>query len=412
MSRRQGSPSAWSNLLGNVSSQLFSGLATLLLAIRLPTAEFGAFMALYGVTIAAAALSDFGSTQYQVRELARKRDLSTYMSWLRARVVWASCATAVMGVVVSATGGFGLSLSVSLLLGAQLLTYTIAVALMGAVSAIRGSASAMWALALGNAFFLGLCTVSAGSDGLTLAAAGATGSWLVTSCACWMLLRPVVFRVPTARLAGSWQGSGAFGLAALSSVTLYLDLPLVAAIAGLEEAAHLGAISRWTMPIALLANASAAHLFPLMSRAPTNLDARRMRAEVRPMLGLGLIAAALLFLMAGTVVGILLGPDYQAAVPTLRLLTLAAVIGIEVPILAAYLQARDLQVSTAKVLLVGSVLRLAVAAALATRLGADAAAIAALLSALWAALALRHLAKGSESSTRIGPPSFPGDGRP
>ena len=379
--------------------QAITGLALLLTARRVAIDEFGAFAALYAASIAVSTFLDFGSSQLWTRDLSRRTDLGHFHSWLTRRtLIQAPVAVVFAMVALLVLNGGPLPTTATLALSAQALTLTLSSGSLASVRAMISPARAAWLLAAGNLLLLGCVVFSPDSSLLTMAAIGASGSWLASAgFGLWATRRKTGDGREVWRQ-NPWTGSSGFGIFGLAVTVQMFDVVIVGLISGSAEAGRIAAVARWVQPILLFAYAFGASAYPALAAAPSNRSAYMMLRPARSMFALVAVASVGVFAAAPWLVETLLGSDYKSSVVPLRLLALWSLPSALNQPCVAFLQARGQERFLATATFVVTALTLVAVALLARPVGAMAIPYASLAgsTALFLALAKRvHTARSS-----------------
>jgi O-antigen/teichoic acid export membrane protein len=339
-----------------VFAQATSAIALLILARRTEPEAFGWYIGLYAASLSVGALLDFGSSQYRTRELAKGHERANFRWWLRRRSVMQVPVVVVFGLGTVALIGDRLPVLCTVGLVAQALTYNASQGSLSAVRATRSPVMAEWFVGIGNLVLLVVCLVGPSSVLLTAAGLGAAGSWLLTAVIGLVVTRDLVRgEIPRAGQRNPWTGSTSFGVLSLAMLIHGFEIGAIAWTSGADEAALIGAVSKWGQPIGLLAAAYASYMFPAFARAPTDRAAFHLLRPLRVIVGLATLLALALMVISPWLVDTLLGKQYAGAENILRLLLLAAIPGLVGQPLTSFLQARGAERFVAQLFVVVSV---------------------------------------------------------
>ena len=362
------------------AAQGCTALAFAVLTHRTSLGEFGAFVGVHGAAMAIGALADFGASGLRLREIASAGKHTDLVPWLLIRALWHGLiAAALIAVALPLTRSL-LSPVTVVLLCAQVVTMNLATGAGADVRAVKSPLMAEGFILIGNMLIIATALAAPDSSVLALTAAAAAGSWVITAVLALAVLprESRRFMTPNRRL-NPWRGSLNFGLGSLAVAIGGFAVPVVAIAAGSAEAAQLGAISRWSQPIALLAAGTTAFLTPRFAAASSDTEAVNMLRSIRLHLAAGAVAALGLFLMAPFLVHELLADQYEKSVVLVRLYAIAALPVLLGQPLIALLNARGHDRFVGRLFLAASVAGLLATAAFALVVGAAAAPIAAMI---------------------------------
>lgn len=334
-------------LVATIAAQAFTVLAVIVAARNTAPELLGPVVGFVGLVSLAASVADFGINSLTVRTLvADPSDLGAFATTLSVKVVvalalglaWvAACVVALLlgslpDVVIATT-------PLGVYLGAWVVSSTLAVPFrsaerFGPVAAglaleravLLGVTVALMAVAKVGAVGFGLAYMA---DGL----AALAFFWVLSDHRHLILARP---RLST--FLETWRGSVMFGLSSVASQIQKADVLVVAAASGALASGIYAVPARVTTPISMLVGSFTSAMFPMVASGTAS---SRRHAFVGSIGTFGAIAAgvAVLWVFAGDVVALLLGPAYLAAVPVLRIVLIATVIAAANQPMAVYLQA-------------------------------------------------------------------------
>ncbi|MDN4490648.1 polysaccharide biosynthesis C-terminal domain-containing protein [Demequina sp. SYSU T00068] len=370
-----------------------------LLAARGGTpAEFGAAAAAAALGTAAAGYIDFGSNALWVRESARGKLRPTTIASLvlSKNIVAATLAIAWIAATltlfadtplwVAGTSAFALVWS-----------QTWQVPLRGAALIGRVSIAVIADRAVALAVLGGLLA-SGRSVAVAFGAALLIGP-LVSGFVCfWLTPRTIRPNLAHYRFTVPWRGSAAYGLSSAAVGSQSLDMTILSAVSSTVATGSYAAVSRWTQPLGMLANAFASVSVPHVAAAPSWKSAIEHARKSLWLLGLGIAGSIALAFGAPILVEFLLGPEYGPSAAVLRVLALAMVPAIVNQPMATFLQARGRDRSVSVVVVCGVALHLALVALLGSNFGALGAAVAFLAMQSAILVALGFLMKRGASS--------------
>lgn len=174
-----------------------------------------------------------------------------------------------------------------------------------------------------------------------------------------------------------WASAGHFGLANMALSAKSLDTPLMASFGGPAAAGIYGAVSRWTQPMGLLANAFSSASAPYMARASSAAAAWNHVKRTLWLPAVAILACVVVAALAGPIVDLLIGRQYRESGLVLQILAIGTIPAIINQPLFMLAQARRLD-KPVSVLVVATVLaQLGFVALLSVPLGAVGAALAA-----------------------------------
>jgi O-antigen/teichoic acid export membrane protein len=323
--------------------QLATGLSLILVARAAGPKLFGQFAVTYALSAALAGLIDFGSSQLATRRLASGEFDFSFSRWLVRRTLLQLPAAVVAIALSVAVVGRDLPTAAGFALGAQALTTAVALGLLGAVRGLASPIRAAYFITSGNVagLFGTSMAVVFDQDVMTLGAIALTCSWLVTALLAWLSVRQPLRA--TRHLPGPtnpWEGSSGFGLAGIALTLSGLDVLAIRGVAGSLPAGQVAAVGRWTQPIGLVASSFSQYLFPRMAAAESDHEAGRILRTATPVAWIGLLAAGVTAALAGPLVRVLLGEEFQESTQILRWMAIAVLPSLANQLIFGFLQAR------------------------------------------------------------------------
>lgn len=342
-----------SNVVATGIGQAAIGLTLVVLANRISLTEFGAFVTLYAIAVGLAILLDFGSNQRMTRDVAVDPACESFARWLGRRTLLQAPIAAIFTVLATLYFADRLGALTAFLLSSQTILIGVSEGLVAIVRGAVNPALAAWFIALGNLVVFGTAILATPALLPQVAAAGFVASWILTSLAASAAILLFVPRsVPVKAPRNPWHGSGGFGLAQASWALQILYVPVIGLALGPAAGGLVGAVARWLQPVVLLPTAYAAQVFPSLSAAHSWSEAERRMWQFPRVVFLAAALAGTVFVLAPTVVELLLGPEYRQAAGILRWYAIAALpVIVAIPI-ATLIQARRGETYVAKVALV------------------------------------------------------------
>jgi len=339
-------------------------------ARRSSAREFGVFVIVYSLSLFVGGVLDFGSSQLATRELSKdRRSVIGSRSWLLRRTAFQAFPALIFAGGVGALFEgiprmtfFGVAL--------QAWAFTFTTGILAQVRARRGAHIALWLVACGNVAALVFLLPTSGSHIWQAVAIAVPSSWLIAAGGATVLLLHDGKRGGAQTIRNPWAGSMSLGVHAITIQVFGLNIVAVGWLAGADEAARLGAVSRWTQPIAVLASASAQAGFPAFASAPDGRSAVRRLADTTDALWFGAAIALGLILAGPLAIELLIGDAFSSSASLLRLLTLSAIPVLISQPLAGLLQARHDDRFVARSAMIATASGMAAVVALTAPLGA------------------------------------------
>ena len=322
----------------------FASVALYWVAARyVDPAEFGLFLASYGVAVLIVVSSDLGLSGLSVRELARDSlQAETYRSafWAKSAIAFGSVALWSVGVLLIPDARARLPVEIlAVYILAGMMTSSLLVPLRASQKMhLVGVATVIekaFALLIGYA---GFRLWGAKPEVLPLAmAGGAIGALGAT-----IIMLPAPFRKlgspSRVRMVTVLRQSVHFALANVASQLQRLDVTVVLLVAGTQVAGVFGVPARISAAMGSLPNSLS------WAMLPAAVESAVPEARRQAVVGVGalVLAFVLLFafgiLFADSLVPILLGPKYSAAIPVMRIYLLGMILTVINQPRAAWLQ--------------------------------------------------------------------------
>lgn len=341
---------------------------------------FGLLVAAISMGAAAAGFLDFGTNSYWARELATRRmevgELGQRMAAKLAvagvlSILWVLaflCLFPTKYLWVAAAVGFSTVLNQSSQVGLRGIArgdlVSVSILCDRVVALAIFSALSLFGISVLHSLWLSL---TAGS--LAAAACG----WILTPRAA----RP---RLQLRTSTNPWASARHYGLANVAVSSQSLDMPILTAMAGPAAAGIYGAVSRWTQPMSLLANAFSTAAAPHMARAGSGAEAWQQVKRSVWMLAVAIGICCGMVAAAPFLVDVLMGDQFEQSIVVLQVLAIGMIPAIVNQPLFVFLQARGMDKPVS--VMVGStvLLQLLSVAVLSSSMGAFGAVIASALA--------------------------------
>jgi O-antigen/teichoic acid export membrane protein len=360
-------------------AQVAMAVIYLLAARESGPSEFGLVVAAIAVGSTAVGFVDFGTNSHWAREIARgnmePRELGHRVTTKVFVALLLSLGWSVSMAVLFPHSGLWIAGPV---LMAQLLNQTSQVSLRGTA---RGELVALTILidrAVAIVTFFGVCFLGGkATDGLWIAiVAGSLSAAVAGHIATERARRPIA-ALPL--IINPWRGAGYFGITQLANSAQSLDLPLLTFVGGPLAGGLLGAVSRWTQPMGLLASAFSSAAAPFVAGTEDILGAWEHLRKGIWMPACAIVLSLSIFAFAPLIVPLLLGNAYQGSVNVLRVLALVSIPSIISQPAMVALQSLGMDRYVARVMTSAIVLQLALVVILGAAYGALGAAFASLI---------------------------------
>lgn len=308
--------------VGLGASQAASLLVFVLAARSSDPAEYGRIMAVMTTVIVVTGTMVWGSNLSRTRLLAAGRcDYSSFLRFSVTRNLVFGLAGLMCALVVMALGG---DVLLSISLGCLFLTANAPQSVGCWFMAQRDYRWIALTQIISRVCLVCLAVGLAVTGHLTAAAVPAmlAGTYALESL---ILVSALPRERFTMRWENPWRGAGAIGTASAVWGLQQLDSPLVALVAGPTQAGYYTSVQRWTNPLGLLATGFSNAALPHLAGARRRDDVKAvLRASLLmiPVIGAG---ALVIIALAPTLVPLLLGSQYAAAVGVLQVLALGAI---------------------------------------------------------------------------------------
>ena len=363
-----------------------TGLSQVAMAVIYLFAARGSGPSEFGLTVAAIALGstavgfvDFGTNSHWAREIARgnmePRELGHRATM---KVLVALLLSLAWSVAMAALFPNSVLWIAGPVLMAQLLNQTSQVSLRGGA---RGELVALTILtdrAVAIVTFFGVVLLGGkATDGLWIAiVAGSLTAAVAGHIATERVRRPIA-ALPL--IINPWRGAGYFGITQLANSAQSLDLPLLTFVGGPLAGGLLGAVSKWTQPMGLLAAAFSSAAAPFVAGTEDFLEAWEHLRKGIWMPVCAILLSLAIFAFAPVIVPLLLGKAYEGSVDVLRVLSLMSIPSIISQPAMVALQSLGMERYVAGVMTSAIVLQLALVVILGATHGALGAAFASLI---------------------------------
>ena len=349
-------------LISSGASQGFIAVLYLLAARHVGPSAFGSALALIGVGNFISIMVDFGQNSFLLRELAASRITSQQvLQQVYAKNIVVACAAALFGLIVYIN-------SSNIMLAGTLMIYVLLLSLeMTAQSILRWTGGAA-------KFSLSIFFDKAASLIVylfVLAAHYTSPNWIPLALTVGSLvglvmavyLHPGSFRIKTQpfsvnQTVGYLVSARSFGFYGFAIALQGLDILALRVVAGPEATGEYAVVSRWIMPLILLASAYSQASYPHFAATKTHASAKALLKSGQKLWVASLFIIGGVILSAPLLVRSLLGPEYSNSIIVLRVLSMAMVFAILNQPLAVLLQARGKQNQVALSVGTGIVLQL------------------------------------------------------
>lgn len=309
--------------------QIAIGLLYILAARHSPMGEYGITISAIALGLALVGPVDFGTSGLWVREVSSGRlttgELAHLATWRTAYVAVGAILWGAAAILIAPGYPYWIA-------GIVALTQSLSLVVQTAMRARGRAEMAGVAILLDRSATVTIfsCVWLLGFSVLTaLVTAVVLGPAIGAFVANRQLLRNQRVRVTLGHPANPWKGSGHFGLAAVSaSLQSSGDIPVIALFGGPVAAAAYGAVSRWTQPLALLAQAYASAAAPYVAHAPSTRAAVGDLRSAAWLLVMAVMACLVMIAVAPYLVPLILGVEYVESGSVLRLLAAGTVLYI------------------------------------------------------------------------------------
>lgn len=356
-----------------IALALGTGVAQVLVAViyiltaraMLPT-DFGVIATAMALGAVGAAVLDFGSNSYWIRELASGRMTRDQLNPKVATRFLLACIAATLVIVVASVTDARFAATGTLLLSTTFVTVFLVPLRAARRAELVGTLTVMnRAVSIMAFFLLRWLGVDAGQAlwiSIALGDLALTG-YLGISDRSELRLGP-------RKLSNPWAGAKWYSLSTLSVSAQQMDLPILTACGGAGAAGIYGGVARWIQPMILATGSFTAAIAPFLA-AQTNLrSARSQVLRASWMLIVTILISVGVIIAAPWLVHTLLGPEYAGATAVLQWLAGAMILNAIAQPLIATLMARQFDHVAAVIMLAAVGAQLATVAALAPTLGA------------------------------------------
>lgn len=325
--------------LGTAISQALTAILFIVTARTSQVEVFGLVATSIAGGMVAAGLLDFGFNSLLTRELSSGRVTVTgFESRAKSKLIIGLCVSILW---FASTIQFGIYQAASSLVFLSVLTFqTVLVPLRS--ESRSSSITLLFILERSSAMVLFLALTSLGVVQVqSLIISLLTGTFIAISTTLIILAQAEKQGDKLKGLVWPWRGAKGYGLSSLANAMQQLDLPLLAIFAGPAMAGIYAAVSKWTQPLGIVANAFATAATPFIAKATST---RAAIQEVRKSVWLIFLAccgSTLMIPLAPFIVDQLLGRAYVNSVDVLQLLAFGTIPAILNQVLATGLQARS-----------------------------------------------------------------------
>jgi O-antigen/teichoic acid export membrane protein len=360
-------------VVGLVAAQGIGAVTLVVAARQLGPQHYGAAMAVVGIATFSATVLDFGGAAHATRALSRAQpDYKDFAGRLGARACIALVALLAAFVVSGFVSGSAVLFAAVPALAAMVSLEQSALAPFRAVSANIAVSVLLACEKLATLLTFSIAVVMGHPDAemlvVALIAGPALTSLLAAIWAHYGKVLPHLFAYRP-RPASPWRGMVHLGIGNIALGAQYLDAQVVTVFSGAGSAGEYIAVARAAGPLGLAATGLTQTIFPEMSRSASDRAAFRiltsaLRLMAIPSVGLLLIAA-----WPDRIVELVLGSAYADAGPILRVLAVALIASLLAQPISAFLQARNAEKSTGRILVFGVGMQLLLMAILSYRWG-------------------------------------------
>jgi O-antigen/teichoic acid export membrane protein len=340
--------------------------------------DFGLVVNAVAIGTTAVGFLDFGTNSYWVRELASNRlDASVLGQRLASKLLYSAAGfgawtAATLFLVPSSNlwmaGPVGMSV---------VLSQSFQVPLRGLGRGDLAAVATLVDKTVAGAVFLALLSTGVAATSalwLCLSAGGLSSALL-----CWRLTpQPRRAVLVLRRTTNPWSASSHYGIASVAITAQSLDIPALTVFGGASSVGIYAAVSRWTQPMGLLANAFSSASAPHIARAHSAREAWDTARKSIWLLGVAMGLSLVTAIFAPFIVETLIGPNYVGSADVLRILALSTVVSIANQPLYVFLQARGFDKPIALITVLTVVIHLSLVSLLSTNIHALGAAVASL----------------------------------
>lgn len=366
---------------GTTLGQLAQLVLLTLLAHRTTVSQLGVLLAVIAVLSIVVDVVDFGTASRMVREGAAARvsdaEAAGYFTARTSIGVVAAAGTALAGLLIGGRVG------TALLCLAPWVALRVASQARRALLQMRSRFTAMAQTQLldrvVSAVVGGAILLGDGRPEVALGIGYAAGS--LASLVSGQLLDRMTLMSSQARPLSSYRGGSSFGVTLVITDLAALDLVLLAKVAGAHEAGLFALASRVSIPATTMASSLAAVGLARLAAQPDHRAAwNLLRAGAQHAAALSTAVMVLGIVLAGPVLRLLGGAEYDGAAVALRLVLAGCVLSVFSQLMLAFLQSRGFEAFAAAVLVPAIVVSLAGVAIGGSVAGASGAALGFLVS--------------------------------
>lgn len=357
--------------LGSGAAQVLVAVIYILTAREMQPVDFGVIATALSLGAVGAAVLDFGSNSYWIRELASGRLTRAQVNPKIATRLLVALATAVIVVAVAIVADQRFIATGVLLLSTTAVTVQLVPLRAARRAELVGLLTVMnRAVSIVVFFGMHVLGVEAGQALWISIALGDLALIIylgVSECA--------QLRLGSWRLSNPWAGAKWYSLTSLSVSGQQMDLPILTACGGASAAGIYGGVARWIQPMILATGSFSAAIAPFLAAQTDLRTARPQVLRASWMLIITIVISVAVIGLAPWLVPTLLGPNYVGATAVLQWLAGAMVLNAVAQPLIAALMARQYDHVAAIIMTAAVGLQLATVAVLAPTLGAVSAGI-------------------------------------
>jgi len=355
-------------------SQGFIAVLYLLAARHVGPSAFGAALAFIGVGNFLASLVDFGQNSMILREMAASKISSQQIfHQVFTKSVAVTLVAVFFGFIVyidSSNGVLAVALAIYVVLLSLEMTAQSILRWTGGVK--KFSLTIICDKAASLLSFIIVLTADYKSE-IWIPFALTVGSLVGLLVA--IILHPGRFRLKAQKFSAGQAfryiaSARSFGWFGFAVALQGLDIFVLRIVAGSEAAGSYAAVSRWIMPLTLIAGAYSTATYPRFASAKDNTSARALLQTGKKLwVGSWLVIGAII-VAAPTLVEVLLGTEYSNSVLVLRILCFAMFLSVLNQPVAVFLQARGSEKQVANSIGIGVAFQLTFTFVLGHYLGA------------------------------------------
>lgn len=354
--------------------QLITALIFILAARAVTPANFGLISTVVALGFVLASFSDLGLNTFLIRELASDEvSIETISHRLLMKQIYVST----VGIFfifcfMLFNNDYILSILLALisLLSQSVQVVPRALRAFGLVS-IANLADRITALASFGIFNLFKVDVL---DGLVLSLifGNIAGITIISATKYRLRLSPL-------KLINPWKGSFHFGVSAIAFSFQWMEIPVLAQVAGDASAGIYGAVNRWTQPLLLFVSSYSSASAPLIAAASSSKKAWLQIKKGVWWVFLTIFMSVIAIIFAPVLVSLTLGSAYEKAVPVLQILSVVTILLALIQPVTVFLQSRGDEKFIGMMFLLAAFIQLALLFFLGGIFGAVGAALASLI---------------------------------